>query len=461
MMLGKMLLWPEPSLVFTRGQQERIDDLKQGLITFGPFDRNFGAKAPDEVRISVIAVQNQFPSFKSLLVVFEKNVPTKWRATKYAFPGFKTLYRTKLSYPTSSDEIVTIQDEELKSIVNAADFGKFSTELIHLMCQKLQEAHDKDGGDTVYYVQIPTSASTKADSFEAVSGIGIRELIKVAGIKSNAKTQLITAKSLQPEDMADNLWNLSLATYVKAGGVPWKLKEIPPASLFIGVAYGIRTDESSQSIFTGLAQLFNRFGEQVDMAALDFESADYTFDATTESYHLKRESMRELVSTAVKRYATQDDDAPATVVLHKTTDFNADEQSGVLDSIKDASHMDMVHVIESTSARAFGVSDTTARGTFWPMNESRGLLYTTGRLDSLGNYPGIATPRPLELARNYGSTEIETLAKQVFALTKMNWDTTRIMLREPVTIDYAHRVADVIKAGLKPEHLLRDIRYYL
>jgi hypothetical protein len=461
-MLGKALLWPEPSLVFARGQQERVDDPKYGLITFGPYDRNVGSNAPDVVRISVIALHNQYFKFKSLLDAFETNVPTKWKATKFPFPGFSTLYKTKLSYPTRQEDTVTISDNDLKPVVDATDFDKFSTELIHLMCQKLQEAIDKDGRNAVYYVQIPPSAAAKAQSFESVSGLSVREIIKVAGIKSNAKTQLIdSTKSLEPADMADNLWNLALATYVKAGGVPWKLKEIPPASLFVGLSYGIRKEESGQTIFTGLAQLFNRFGEQVDMEALDFASGDYVFDPITEGYHLNREPMRKLVTAALDHYNAKQNDVPATLVLHKTTDFNETEKNGVLDSVTNASQTDMVHVVDSTPARLFGASTPTMRGTFWQIDQSRGLLYTTGWTDVVGTYPGIGTPWPIEVVRNHGTCGIVTLAKQLFALTKMNWDSTRVMIREPVTIDYARRVCNIIKAGLKPEALIRDIRYYL
>jgi hypothetical protein len=462
-MLGKALLWPEPSLVFARGQQERIDDPKFGLITYGPYDRNVGTNPPDEVNVFLIAVQNQFTRVKALLDNFERNVPTKWKTVKFPFPGFRTLYRTKLSIPTKPDEAVYIRDEDLVTVLGASDFSKFSTEFIQVMRRKLQEAIEKSdsASNTVYFVQVPPNVASKADTFQQISGLGVRELIKVAGVQCNAKTQLITSNSLEPADMADNLWNLTLAAYVKAGGVPWKLKEIPPASMFIGMAYGIRKDEGGQTIFTGLAQVFNKFGEQVEMAALDFESGDYAFDPTTKSYHLNREPMRKLISAALERYTQQIGEPPATAVLHKTTDFNEEERNGALDSLKGTSHIDMVHVVESTLSRAFGFSETTSRGTFWPMDENRGLLYTTGWVESVATYPGIGSPSPLEVVRNYGATGLATLAKQIFALTKMDWDTTRVMIREPATVDYARRVADVIKAGLKAELLLRDIRYYL
>jgi len=43
----------------------------------------------------------------------------------------------------------------------------------------------------------------------------------------------------------------------------------------------------------------------------------------------------------------------------------------------------------------------------------------------------------------------------------MNWNTTALMNKEPVTIEYARKVIDVLKTGLKAEGFLKDFRYYI
>ncbi|RZN41483.1 MAG: hypothetical protein EFT35_02240 [Methanophagales archaeon ANME-1-THS] len=74
---------------------------------------------------------------------------------------------------------------------------------------------------------------------------------------------------------------------------------------------------------------------------------------------------------------------------------------------------------------------------------------------------GAATVSPIEINRNYGETELKKLAEQVLGLTKMNWNTMALMNKEPVTIEYARKVVDVLKTGLEAEGFLKDFRYYI
>jgi argonaute-like protein implicated in RNA metabolism and viral defense len=93
--------------------------------------------------------------------------------------------------------------------------------------------------------------------------------------------------------------------------------------------------------------------------------------------------------------------------------------------------------------------------------EGKGILYTTGYIEDFRTYPGAATASPIEINRNYGETELKKLAEQIFALTKMNWNTTALMNKEPVTIEYARKVIEVLKTGLEAEGILKDFRYYI
>ena len=89
------------------------------------------------------------------------------------------------------------------------------------------------------------------------------------------------------------------------------------------------------------------------------------------------------------------------------------------------------------------------------------LLYTTGVVESFGTYPGIGIPRPFEIARDEGATEIDILAKHVLALTKMDRNNTNLMNGELVTTKYASRIVEFLKAGLRTEEIVKDIRCYM
>lgn len=237
--------------------------------------------------------------------------------------------------------------------------------------------------------------------------------------------------------------------------MPWKLKEIPPASAFIGIRHGIRKDESGQVIAIGVAEIVNRYGEHISIAAVDFSDKDVQYPGFFSSKpYLSKSGMKKLITKAISGY----EEELQSVVIHRTLDFKDEEIEGITSALKSIK-VDMVHIVENPDERTFSYDDPR-RGMFIHLEENRGILYTTGYTESAGMYPGIGTPKPLGLIKYYGEREIEELALQVFALTKMNWNTVRPMLREPVTIEYARKVVDLIKVGLRTESTVRDIRYY-
>jgi len=460
----KIRHWPEPSLLFTRGQTERIIDPKHGLIKFGPHDYNVNLRNFDEVRIKVICYKHaNYPiTILNLVENLKKEFISKFKTLKsYPYKGFENIYRAGLETPKSERELLPISNTEILNIMNTNNFQEFLSKFKELYSQKIQDIIDMGySTNTVIYVHIPPNLEKKFSSFKEtrnIIGIGLRGVIKVMAIKKSVKTQVITEKSLSPPDIADTLWNLSLATYVKAGGSPWKLKEIPPASLFMGIRHGIRRDEKGQIIAIGIAELFNRYGEHVDIIAVNFKDRDMLNPELWRSKpYLSFEGMKKIISKAISRWKNELN----SVVIHRTLDFKEEEIEGALSALQSTEQIDMLHIIENTDTRIFLDQLDTKRGTFFPLEDKRGLLYTTGYSEAENMYPGIGTPKPLELIKYYGETDIEVLSQQVLALTKMDWNTTRVMLREPVTIKYAKKVTDIIKLGPKSEAPIRDIRFY-
>ena len=68
-MPGKVIVWPEPSLLFTRSQGQRVIDPKQGLLVFHPLDYNLGIRDFDSVNISVIYPENTFDHIQKLFYI--------------------------------------------------------------------------------------------------------------------------------------------------------------------------------------------------------------------------------------------------------------------------------------------------------------------------------------------------------------------------------------------------------
>ena len=146
--------------------------------------------------------------------------------------------------------------------------------------------------------------------------------------------------------------------------------------------------------------------------------------------------------------------------MHKTTPFNKDEKTGISEALGSIIY-DLVYIKTDTNLRLHpdGIFPPQ-RGTFWRINKEKGILYTTGYIEEFKTYPGMATASPLEIIREYGNSDITVLAEEVFKLTKMNWNTTALMNKEPVTIDYSRKVVNLLKSGAIPEGILKDFRYY-
>ena len=65
----------------------------------------------------------------------------------------------------------------------------------------------------------------------------------------------------------------------------------------------------------------------------------------------------------------------------------------------------------------------------------------------------MGTPKPLELdvIENTGQLNAGTVAYQVLALTKLDWNTTEMEIRKPITLKYSKRAAKLAVYTLSRE----------
>ena len=454
--------WPEPSLLFKRGLTENIIDPRYGLSKFGPYDYNVVQRDFDEVELKVICYEHgEYPQeMLKLLKKLKEKVESKYRVHRmYPYEGFKELYKADIILPDASD-FFYLKRSDISEILSSEDYDEFLNKFKELYSQKIQNILDNGyNKNTVICVHLPQELETKFQKFKGASelrGLGLRSIIKAIGVNKHVKTQIITKKALKPQDLADVLWNMSLAIYVKAGGAPWRLREIPPTSAFIGIRHGIRRDENGQLIAIGVVEIVNRYGEHISITAVDFSDKDLQYpDFFSSKPYLSKTGMRRLIMKAISEFEGD----LQSVVIHRTLDFKEEEIDGITSALKSAD-VNLVHIVGNPDERILS-DKSPKRGTFvYDENGNRGWLYTTGYTESAKMYLGIGTPKPLGLVKCYGERDLEELALQVFALTKMDWNTIRPMLRDPVTIKYAEKVVDLIKVGLKTEFTVKDMRYY-
>jgi hypothetical protein len=442
--------------MFKLGIQESIIDPKVGLSLHGPLDFNTRRRRFSNIRLGLIC--KDVSRIKMHLFKLNNSFPFQKTGDR-PYRGFEKIYKLPITFPTEA-EATSITDSEIsRATVGIYPFKS----IVRLYDSKIQEFHDRMRGSyDILIIQIPKEFSIYDNPLTSQN---LYPAIKALAIRRQITTQILTEKTLTYRYDCDNMWNLSVGLYAKAGGVPWKLKEFTHTKSFIGIAYGIKKTEAGQAVLLGLAQIFDEFGEHVSMMSITSEAFGKDFVLETDgSYHLSEEKIAFLVERLIEEYKRKIGNPPEKVVIHKTSFFNEDEKKGIKEilSKSNTGSYDLIYVMENSSQRLFSSERIApARGTFWKIDKATALLYTTGYVQSLGTYPGIGIPKPIEFHVDEGSSKLETIGKEILALTKMDWNNTAFMNREPVTTKYASRIVEVLKAGLQPDEVVKDIGYYM
>ena len=456
-MTEKIKQWTEPELLFKIGTQERIVDPRVGLDKYGPFDYNNGERKFNEVRLACISKETDLQRMNILIQKLSNKYRPKGMGSQVEYKGFSEIYKTNVK-PFLRETTGLMANEEIAKVLNDKD--PFQS-IVNLYQSKIQEVQNRAKGKyDVLMIQVPRDF----DNYQISDGRDLRCYIKVLAVRKDIKTQIVTEKVLNPWDDCDNMWHLSVGLYTKAGGVPWTVRELSTSLCFIGIAYGIKQGGAGQSILSGLAEVFDEYGKHVSMYTINCEAfgKDFTLE-TDRGYHLGKDKMKTLIENVIGEYRKAIQTSPKNVIIHKTTYFNQNEKEGVEEALeKDGTEYDLVYIQGYSSQRFLTAGRyPPERGTFWKKDDLTGILYTSGYVDEYRTYPGAGSPIPLELHKDQGNTKIDILGKQVLALTKMDWNSASLMLRNPVTTKYAARVVDVLKAGLQADELVKDIRYYM
>lgn len=258
--------------------------------------------------------------------------------------------------------------------------------------------------------------------------------------KSSARRDSQIDRALQDE--ATRAWNFHTALYYKGGGTPWRLTRDPNEfqTCYIGITF-YRT-LNARSVASSLAQVFNERGDGIIV-----RGGEARLDEEDRTPHLSRDQIQDVVSKAMLRYKKEHGHLPARLVAHKSSWFDNGERDGCLAAIRSVGvdQVDLLSVSRSlTRLYRLGVYPPI-RGTFLSLDAKHHLLYSRGSVQFFETYPGMYTPRPLQLRLEYGDQTPTHLAKEVLGLTKMNWNNTQFDNSMPITLAAARQVGNVVK----------------
>jgi len=463
----------EPRLEFARG--EHICP-RRGISSYGVFDQTMPTRRTDVILggVGTALCMEAFSRWVERCSA-EIAAPSDARQPnlRIGFPGFSTDDRFGARLVFGQDLARTLKKSEVDEIIAINDRAHRIEKAIELYYDHIKFLAQNRPVDVIVCV-IPESlykeiskegeASSEEETLEATVEVELewnfRRALKARAMHLGKPLQLIRAVSLDSnkkgqQDDATKAWNFCTAVYYKAGPrVPWKLRtdDRRPSSCAVGVAFYRSRDY--QSLNTSLAQIFDELGNGLILRGTP---VDLTKDDRVP--HLTTSQAHELLTHALNEYRVALRNYPARVVVHKSSNYSAEEIEGFVAAASDLriDTVDLLTVMDSKLRLFREGSYPPYRGTRIELNGDQHLLYTRGSVWYYQTYTGLYIPQPIELRIVRSEESPSFLASEVLGLSKMNWNNTQFDGKYPVTVGCARKVGEIMKYLQDNEH--PQIRY--
>lgn len=468
----------EPELEF--GIAKHID-MKFGLMNYGPLDFQVST-APKKIKLGLVGTPETIEGVQKWIEKCRNGIHAKKSKRPNLFPRFPGfgdgmmlcadfVFDTQFqrSIPQRKfDELCKQQktDEVLQEIaqlfLDEMEYLSQKTTTDVLVCAypfSLIEFLDQEADETI----LPDDNESEDDGQivqVVTSKMVLHDYLKAQAMRFKKPTQIIrpgtydekkrlkrkhpSGEARQLQDDATRAWNLYIALYYKAGGIPWRLVRdwTQLDTCYVGLSFYKTTD--GDKLLTSTAQIFNERGEGVilrgGLASLSKEDRQI---------HLSGDDAYDLLRNALDTYRREHKNFPARVVVHKSSIHNQDELNGFEAALKGFSiepeQADFISITRSFTRLYRGNRYPPFRGTFLDTGGQPYVLYTKGSVDFYTAYPGMYIPLPLGFRCDQTSETPKFIAKEILGLTKMNWNNSQFDGGEPITLRAARQVGSILK----------------
>lgn len=457
----KIVHLKEPRLMFATGEHVCP---RRGIAVYGVYDKTESSRRT-KINVGAIGTPTCLEGFADWLDRCGKRIegPAKTRQPNL-FPDFPGMnvdgaffaefnFEQNLGRPLRNTDL-----KQLKKIKVRKERVEQAVELYYEQAKFLAQNRHVDVivcviPDALYkLVATEEEAAPVDESLEeekpAKEELNFRRSLKARAMHLGKPLQLFREASLAEsgrgqQDEATKAWNFCTALYYKSGPtIPWKLTQdsASPTTCSIGIAFYRSRDY--QSLNTSLAQIFDELGNGLILRGTPVDLAK-----DDRRPHLSTAQAHDLVIAALNEYRIAMRNFPARVVVHKSSNFSADELAGCTAAIREMGidTVDFVTVIDS-KMRLFRDGDYPPfRGTFLQLDDDRHLLYTRGSVWYYQTYPGMYIPQPIELRIVQSERSPTEIAREILGLTKLNWNNTQFDGKYPVTLGCARKVGEIMK----------------
>lgn len=468
----------EPELEFGAG---RHIDIRFGIMNYGPLDFE-SSLAPKQVNVGIVGSTESIEGVRQWLERCRTEIPAKRNKEQPEklsnqpnlfprFPGFSPSVCFQSTLVMSDALCRDFQKSTVAEIVKLSDRKDRIERSVDLFLGEIRDlAQSTPARVIICAVPLPLleamGPSEVADDDDedettpdiAGTQIDFHDMLKARAMQlyrkpiqlvlpstydpSKHRKQRRTGRRRELQDEATRAWNIHTALYYKAEGVPWRLpRESTDLTVcYVGVSFYRSLDKNS--LLTSVAQVFNERGEGVVVRGGAASISKDDLQA-----HLGEEAAYNLLRDALSSYWDVHRTFPARLVVHKSSRFDEGERRGFTTALREKgiSTHDFLWVSNSASRLYRGGVYPPLRGTLVSLDDTEMVLYTRGSVEFFETYPGKYLPVPLRLRCESTEQTQKFLAREVLALSKMNWNNTQFDGAEPVTLRASRKCSGVLR----------------
>jgi hypothetical protein len=235
---------------------------------------------------------------------------------------------------------------------------------------------------------------------------------------------------------ATRAWNLGVALYYKSGNIPWRPSRLSLDTCFVGVSFHHLKKRSGDLVYASVAQAFS---SEIEPFALKGEAVPRDQTRNKRPY-LTQGQAANLAQKVVLAYKDRTGCFPTRVIVHKTSRYEPEESEGFRSGLlSEVAACDLVWMTPTGFRLLRRGMKEPIRGTLCTIEDRDHYLFTTGYVSWWSEYPGPHIPAPLQIGTE-GESDLKERAREILALSKMNWNSADGIGRHPITITFARRV---------------------
>lgn len=487
----------EPLLLF--GHNQALEDPRDGLTLFGPLK----SRPPYGISYGIVGTKKgieRFYKWANQIHNFLAHTDIAKRELWIPFPGFEATFGVPFSEKAVIENVIS--DKRLADIFQEGDNFQIVYKTVTLYAQPILNFYrEADEHIDVWLIISPeevfdncrpksriecakitvTGREIKArkqtaeeikrgqqfflDSLEDYEAYqfdnDFRKQLKARLILGKIKNpiQIVRESTLTPNDFLNKkgerkrdlqpesqvAWNLLSSVFYKAGGKPWKLRGIREGVCYLGMVYKRLEREHDPRSACCAAQMFLDSGDGVV-----FKGAVGPWKSPVgEHYHLNEEAAKEIIERALYSYASYfgGSEEPKEIFIHGRTYFNEEEWKGFTSVVSSKTNVVGVRIRHSP-LRLFRQGDYfLLRGMAYIEHERLGHLWTTGYIPRLQTSPFQGVPIPLDIEICRGEADISTVLQDIYALTKLNYNSCHYGDSKPITLSFADNIGEILTAG--------------